>query len=116
MKYQHKPHIVDATQIAGIGDHLSDGAIRVLLEGEEPASHGIVIKKHEMTGLPKIADYLVTNEDGTRSLVPKVTFEAAHVPVDTEVEAEAPAKTEEETPLQEGQRSEGPGGEELGDE
>jgi hypothetical protein len=84
MKYQINPITVDATKIAGVGDHHSDGSIRVLLEGKGPSTHGSVVKRHEMMGLPKVGDYYVTNEDGTHNLVPRAAFEATHTCIDDE--------------------------------
>jgi hypothetical protein len=78
MKYQINPITVDAVKIAAVGEHLSNGDIRVLLEGQGPTSNGTIIHRHEMMGLPKPGDYLVTSEDGTRNLVPAEPFEATH--------------------------------------
>lgn len=82
MKYQINPIIVDAVKIAGVGENLPNGSFRVLLEGQGPSSHGTVVIKSEMMGVPKVGDYLVTNEDGTRNLVPKAPFEATHTCVE----------------------------------
>jgi hypothetical protein len=99
MKYRMNPITVDAVKIAGVGDKLSDGSMRVLLEGEGPTSHGIVIKRFEMMGAPKIGDYYVTNEDGTHNLVPRAAFEATHTAVEEETLAELEAEDgEQENP------------------
>jgi hypothetical protein len=96
MKYRMNPITVDAVKIAGVGDKLSDGSIRVLLEGEGPTSHGTVIKRFEMMGTPKIGDYYVTNQDGTHNLVPRVSFEATHTAVEEETLAELEAEDGEQ--------------------
>jgi hypothetical protein len=92
MKYQMNPITVDAVKIAGVGDRLSDGSMRVLLEGQGPTAHGIIIKRFEMMGTPKIGDYYVTNEDGTHNLVPRAAFEATHTAVEQETLAELEAE------------------------
>jgi hypothetical protein len=78
MKYQINPITVDAVTIAAVGEQLSDGSFRVLLEGQGPTTNGTIIHRHEMLGLPKTGDYLVTSEDGTRNVVPADPFEATH--------------------------------------
>lgn len=82
MKFQTNPVIVEAERIEGVGEPLNGGSYRVLLEGQGPTSSGEIIKQSEMMGIPKVGDYLITHEDGTRNMVPKGPFEATHTLID----------------------------------
>lgn len=120
MKYQIKPITVDALRVVGVGEHMPNDSIRVLLEGQGPTSHGTVVKRTEMLGLPKVGDYLVTNEDGTRNLIPKAPFEATHTAVESqtlgELETEGTAEegNVEEVPSEAELRAEDEQAEQLG--
>lgn len=78
MKYTVNPMTVEADRIEGVGEQLGNGGVRVVLEGQGAESDGTVVQKYEMLALPKVGDYLVKHEDGSRNVVPKEPFEATH--------------------------------------